>query len=58
MIKQILEQPQTGFHPCGTCRLGKDIKSGVIDPKLQVYSVGSLRVINALNFLVIPDCRI
>ncbi|RZL98603.1 MAG: flagellar motor protein MotB, partial [Pedobacter sp.] len=29
MNKAILERSQTGFHPCGTCRLGKDIEQGV-----------------------------
>lgn len=58
MIKQILERSQTGFHPCGSCRFGRDIKQGVVDPKLQVYGVEKLRVIDASVFPVIPDCRI
>ncbi|KAK5044488.1 hypothetical protein LTR84_010769 [Exophiala bonariae] len=58
MIRQILERAQTGYHPCGTCRLGKDINQGVVDPKLQVYGVSNLRVIDASIFPIIPDCRI
>ncbi|KAI1612173.1 glucose-methanol-choline oxidoreductase [Exophiala viscosa] len=58
MIRQILERSQTGFHPCGTCRLGKDVKQGVVNPKLEVYGVKNLRVIDASIFPVIPDCRI
>ena len=58
MTRQILERSQTGFHPCGTCRLGKDIKQGVVNPKLQVHGVKKLRVIDASVFPVIPDCRI
>jgi choline dehydrogenase-like flavoprotein len=58
MIRQILERSQTGFHPCGTCRLSKDIKQGVVSPKLKVHGVTGLRVIDASVFPVIPDCRI
>ncbi|PVH73480.1 GMC oxidoreductase [Cadophora sp. DSE1049] len=45
--KMILERHQTGFHPCGTARLSKNIDEGV-----------NLRVIDASVFFVIPDCRI
>ncbi|KAG4437925.1 hypothetical protein IFR05_006595 [Cadophora sp. M221] len=47
MDKMILERMQTGFHPCGTARLSKNIDEGV-----------NLRVIDASVFPVIPDCRI
>ncbi len=56
MIRQILERSQTGFHPCGTCRLGKNIQQGVVDPKLKVYGTKGLRVIDASIFPVIPVC--
>ncbi|POS75236.1 SMG1 [Diaporthe helianthi] len=41
---------QTGFHPCGTCRLGKDVSKGVVDDKLKVFrcchvGVDKLRVV-------------
>ncbi|KAF2094699.1 glucose-methanol-choline oxidoreductase [Rhizodiscina lignyota] len=58
MIKMILERSQTGFHPCGTCRLSRDIDQGVVDSGLNVHGVKSLRVIDASIFPVIPDCRI
>lgn len=54
----IKERFQTGFHPCGTCRLGKDIGQGVVNSKLQVFGVDKLRVIDASVMPVIPDCRI
>lgn len=58
MNKAILERSQTGFHPCGTCRLGKDIEQGVVSPELKVHGTERLRVIDASVIPVIPDCRI
>ncbi|GFZ51753.1 hypothetical protein JCM24511_09521 [Saitozyma sp. JCM 24511] len=58
MIRQVLERSQTGFHPCGTCRIGMDIDQGVVDPHLLVHGVENLRCVDASVFPVIPDCRI
>ncbi|KAM0415846.1 hypothetical protein ACHAPT_013206 [Fusarium lateritium] len=54
----IKERSQTGFHPCGTARLGKSIEQGVVDSKLKVFGINNLRVIDASIIPVIPDCRI
>ncbi|SPQ25655.1 44278e40-6c0d-47dd-baf2-662db6900c6d [Thermothielavioides terrestris] len=58
MNKMILERSQTGFHPCGSARMGKDINQGVVDSQLRVHGVQNLRVIDASVIPVIPDCRI
>ena len=58
MNKTILERSQTGFHPCGTNRLSRDIGQGVVDGELKVHGVKGLRVIDASIFPIIPDCRI
>ena len=58
MKKTILERSQTGFHPCGTNRLSRDIGHGVVDGELKVHGVKGLRVIDASIFPIIPDCRI
>ena len=52
------DEGQTGFHPCGTNRLSKDIGQGVVDGELKVHGVKGLRVIDASIFPIIPDCRI
>jgi choline dehydrogenase-like flavoprotein len=58
MDREILERSQTGFHPCGTARIGKTIHQGVVDPELRVHGVQNLRVMDASVFPIIPDCRI
>jgi choline dehydrogenase len=58
MKRQILERSQTGFHPCGSLRIGKNIEHGVVDSQLRVYGCQNLRVADASVFPIIPDCRI
>ena len=45
----------TVFHACGTCRMGTDPGSSVVDPKLKVHGVQGLRVADASIFPTIPS---
>jgi len=42
----IRNRGDTAYHPCGTCKMGKDTTS-VVDEQLQVYGVEKLRVVDA-----------
>ncbi len=40
----------TVFHQCGTCRMGKDIFSSVVDEGLSVHGIKGLRIVDASIF--------
>lgn len=45
----------TVFHQSGTCRMGTDPETSVIDPRLRVHGVKGLRVADASVFPTIPS---
>lgn len=45
------------FHPCGSCRMGKD-SLAVVDPECRVRGVANLRVADASIFPSIPSANI
>jgi choline dehydrogenase len=46
------------FHPCGTCRIGRDEGDSVVDSRLRVHGVRGLRVVDASAFPSIPSGNI
>ncbi|MEO1680959.1 MAG: GMC family oxidoreductase N-terminal domain-containing protein [Pseudomonadota bacterium] len=45
----------TVFHQCGTCRMGTDPDTSVVDPRLRVHGIDGLRVADASIFPTIPS---
>lgn len=43
----VREQAETLYHPVGTCRIGTDPATSVVDPHLQVHGIDGLRVADA-----------
>jgi choline dehydrogenase len=50
MIRNIRARASTVFHPVGTCRMGQDPGSSVVDGRLRAHGLGSLRVVDASVF--------
>ncbi|GAB5468288.1 MAG: GMC family oxidoreductase N-terminal domain-containing protein [Rhodospirillales bacterium] len=47
MVEDLRQRAGTVFHPCGTCAMGPDAKTSVVDPALRVHGLEGLRVIDA-----------
>ena len=52
--KAIRENAQSNLHPVGTCRMGPEGSDAVVDPRLRVYGVGGLRVVDASVMPTVP----
>ena len=50
LIDDIRKRCGTVFHPVGTCMMGPDARSAVVDSRLRVHGLGGLRVIDASVF--------
>ena len=48
----------TVFHPVGTCRMGPDPASAVVDARLRVYGLEALRIIDASVFPTVTSGNI
>ena len=50
LLENFRDRAGTVFHPCCTCRMGKDISNSVLDSRLRVHGIEGLRVIDASSF--------
>ena len=46
ILDAVRDAGATGFHPVGTCRMGRD-PLAVVDPRLRVHGLTGLRVVDA-----------
>ena len=50
IIEDFRRRGDSVFHPVGTCRMGPDPASAVVDPALRVHGLERLRVVDASAF--------
>jgi choline dehydrogenase len=50
LIADIRARAYSVFHPCGTCRMGPDPATAVVDHRLRVHGLAGLRVVDASIF--------
>jgi choline dehydrogenase len=50
LIADIRARATSIYHPCGTCKMGPDPATSVVDAKLRVYGAAGLRVADASIF--------
>ena len=55
LLEDFRARADTIFHPVGTCAMGPDPATSVVDARLRVYGVQGLRVIDASVFPTITS---
>ena len=50
LIADLRQRSGTVYHPCCTCRMAAKASDGVVDPRLRVYGIERLRVVDASAF--------
>jgi len=55
LIADIRARGYSVFHPAGTCRMGPDPASAVVDARLRVHGIAGLRVVDASIFPTVPS---
>jgi len=47
LLDHFKSNASTIYHPCGTCRMSKDISTGVVSDKLKVHGIDNLWIVDA-----------
>jgi choline dehydrogenase len=55
LLADFRKRADTVFHPVGTCRMGPNASTAVVDARLRVHGVSNLRVIDAAVFPTITS---
>jgi choline dehydrogenase len=55
LIADIRARSGTVYHPVGTCRMGPDAATSVVDPRLRVHGLEALRVVDASIFPIVTS---
>jgi choline dehydrogenase len=55
LMNHAREQGGSVFHPAGTCRMGPDSTTSVVDASLKVHGLKGLRVADASIFPSLPS---
>jgi choline dehydrogenase len=50
LTQDIRDRSYSVFHPCGSCRMGPDPGAAVVDARLRVHGLRSLRIVDASIF--------
>jgi choline dehydrogenase len=50
MLQYFREQSGSIYHLCGTCAMGPDPRTAVVDARLRVHGIEGLRVVDASIF--------
>lgn len=55
LIEDFKLRSGTVYHPVGTCAMGRDRNSAVVDHRLRVHGLSGLRVVDASIFPLLPS---
>lgn len=58
LIEDFRRRSGSVYHPCGTCAMGPDPRSAVVDAALRVHGVAGLRVVDASIFPTVTSGNI
>jgi choline dehydrogenase len=58
LIDDFRKRSGSVYHPCGSCAMGPDPRSAVVDAELRVHGIAGLRVVDASIFPTVTSGNI